>query len=194
MLLDGLILMATRAVLRQGEAAPIVALLALSSLAWLITDLRMAGMDAGPWTDPGSFGFYLSTWIVMMAAMMLPSSVPMVLVFRRLERARSALPVATSAFVVGYLVVWTASGLVAYAALKAGQAGGIFAWDHSGQAIAVGALVTAALYEMTRPRPDACGNAARPWNFCSARGETGCVARSTWAPGMADGVWGAAGR
>jgi predicted metal-binding membrane protein len=140
---------ATRAVLRRGEAAPIVALLALASLAWLITDLRMAGMDAGPWTDPGSFGFYISTWVVMMAAMMLPSSVPMVLVFRRLERARSAPPVATSAFIIGYLAVWGASGLVAYAALKAGQAGGIFAWDHSGRAIAVGALVAAALYEMT---------------------------------------------
>jgi len=34
---------------------------------------------AGPWTDPGSFGFYISAWVVMMAAMMLPSSVPMVL-------------------------------------------------------------------------------------------------------------------
>jgi hypothetical protein len=53
---------ATRAVLSRGEAAPIVALLALASLAWLITGLRMAGMDAGPWTDPGSLGFYLSAW------------------------------------------------------------------------------------------------------------------------------------
>jgi len=111
------------AALRRGQAAAIVTLLALASMAWLITDLRMAGMDAGPWTDPGSFGFYISTWVVMMTAMMLPSLVPMVLVFRRLEHARSAPPVATSAFVIGYLVVWTASGLVAYAAMKAGQAG-----------------------------------------------------------------------
>ncbi|HEX6453093.1 MAG TPA: DUF2182 domain-containing protein, partial [Trebonia sp.] len=149
LLLEGLIPMETRAVLRREQAAPVVALLALAALAWLITDLRMTGMDAGPWTNPGSFGFYLSTWIVMMAAMMLPSSLPMVLVFRRLERARSAPPIATSAFLVGYLVVWGASGLVAYAALRAGEAGGIFAWDHSGRPIAVGALVAAALYEMT---------------------------------------------
>lgn len=80
--------MAARAVLRRGEAAPIVALLALASLAWLITDLRMAGMDAGPWTDPGSFGFYISTWVVMMAAMMLPPSVPMVLVFSVMAQSR----------------------------------------------------------------------------------------------------------
>ena len=37
-----------------------VVLLALAATAWLITDLRMAGMDAGPWTDPGPLGFYLT--------------------------------------------------------------------------------------------------------------------------------------
>jgi len=137
------------AVLRRGEAAAIVSLLAVASLAWVITDLQMAGMDAGPWTDPGSLGFYTSTWVVMMAAMMLPSSTPMVLVFRRLEQARSAPALATSTFVIGYLVVWTVSGLVAYAALKAGLSGGILAWDHSGRPVAVGALIVAALYEIT---------------------------------------------
>jgi len=136
-------------VLLREEAAVIVALLGLASVAGLITGLRMAGMDAGPWTDPGSFGFYISTWVVMMAAMMLPSAAPMVLVFRRLERARSAPAGATTAFVISYLVVWGASGLVAYAALKAGQAGGIFAWDRAGRPVAVGALLVAALYEMT---------------------------------------------
>ena len=110
--------MAAPAALRRREAAAIVVvLLALASTAWLITDLRMAGMDAGPWTDPGPFGFYISAWVVMMAAMMLPSIVPMVLMFSRLKHARSTPAVATSALVIGYLVVWTASGLVAYAAL-----------------------------------------------------------------------------
>src|SRR5262249_12983085 len=76
--------------LRRREAAAIVVvLLALAATAWLSTDLRMAGMDAGPWTDPGPFGFYISAWVVMMAAMMLPSIVPMGLMFSRLEHARS---------------------------------------------------------------------------------------------------------
>jgi len=127
----------------------VVVLLALASTAWLITDRRMAGMDAGPWTDPGPFGFYITAWVVMMAAMMLPSIVPMVLMFSRLKHARSTPAIATSAFVIGYLVVWTASGLVAYAALKAGQAAGIFTWDRFGRPMTVGALLAAALYEMT---------------------------------------------
>jgi hypothetical protein len=57
---------AAPAALRRREAAAIVVvLLALASTAWLITDLRMAGMDAGPWTDPGPFGFYISAWVVL---------------------------------------------------------------------------------------------------------------------------------
>jgi predicted metal-binding membrane protein len=123
LLLAGLIPVTARAAPRREQAAPVAALLALAVLAWLVTGLRMAGMDAGPWTDPGSLGFYLGTWVVMMAAMMLPSSLPMVLVFRRVERARSAPPAATSAFVAGYLAVWAASGLAGYAALKAGLSG-----------------------------------------------------------------------
>jgi hypothetical protein len=37
-----------------------------------VLELRMGGMDAGPGTNPGALGFYISTWVVMMAAMMLP--------------------------------------------------------------------------------------------------------------------------
>ena len=34
-----------------------------------MTGEQMAGMDAEPGTDPGSVGFYVSAWVVMMAAM-----------------------------------------------------------------------------------------------------------------------------
>lgn len=173
--------------LRRGEAPAIVALLGLASMAWLITDLRMAGMDAGPWTDPGSFGFYISTWVVMMAAMMLPSAVPMVLVFRRLERARSAPALTTSAFVIGYLVVWGASGLVAYAALKAGQAGGIFAWDRSGRPMAVGALAAAALYEMTPLKTRCLRKCRSPLGFLLGSWRGGL--RGAFTMGTRHGSW-----
>ena len=48
----------------------------------------MLGMDAGPGTDPGSLGFYVVTWVLMMSAMMLPSTAPMVLTFASVERHR----------------------------------------------------------------------------------------------------------
>jgi predicted metal-binding membrane protein len=64
------------------------ALVAISAVAWLITDGRMVGMDAGPGTDPGALGFYLSTWVVMMAAMMFPSVAATISVYSMVGRGR----------------------------------------------------------------------------------------------------------
>ena len=126
--------------LRGEQVAVIGALLALAGLAWLATGLRMAGMDAGPGTDPGAFGFYTSTWVVMMAAMMFPAIAPTVLAYRDLQRERRVELSGSSAgsaarFVVGYLGVWVVAGLLGYAALEAGRSldGGLFAWDRAGR-------------------------------------------------------------
>jgi predicted metal-binding membrane protein len=145
-----------------GQAAAIAALLALAAAAWVVTELRMSGMDAGPGTNPGAFGFYLGTWVVMMAAMMLPSAAPIVLMYRSMQRGRrargrSAPAGATALFVAGYLLVWGASGLLAYAVLEAGRSwtGGIFSWDGAGRFTAAALLMAAAVYELT-PVKHAC--------------------------------------
>src|SRR6476661_10561687 len=98
------------------------ALLAGALIAWIVTYQRMHGMDAGPGTNLGGLGWYLGVWVTMMAAMMLPSVAPMVLVFSRVNRERArrgSIGVApTWVFVAGYLVAWTAYGLVAYALFR----------------------------------------------------------------------------
>ena len=38
-------------------------LLALAAVAWVATGDRMEGMDAGPGTDPGTLGFYVTAWV-----------------------------------------------------------------------------------------------------------------------------------
>jgi len=173
---------------RRREAAAIgVVLLALALTAWLITRLRMAGMDAGPWTDPGPFGFFLSAWVVMMAAIMLPPALPMVLMFSRLKHARSAPAVATTVFVLGYLVIWAVSGLAAYVALKAGQAGGVFAWDRSGRPVAVGALLAAALYEMTPLKTRCLRKCRSPLGFLLSSWRDGL--RGAFGMGTRHGAW-----
>ena len=106
-----------------GQAAIVVALVGVAGLGWLLTGERMAGMDEGPGTDLGSLGFYVSIWVAMMAAMMLPSAAPMVLVHsavqrRRRELGRHADRGVSAAFVGGYLLVWTAFGVVAYAVFE----------------------------------------------------------------------------
>jgi len=143
--------------LRGAHLVVLAILLALAAVAWLVSGLRMAGMDAGPGTDPGAFGFYITTWVVMMAAMMFPSIGPMVLTYRRLQEGRRAGTASTAQFVLGYLFVWAASGLVAYAVLKAGRSldGGLFSWHRAGRWVAAGVLAAAAGYEFT-PLKQAC--------------------------------------
>lgn len=102
---------------RVSRTTVTVALIAAALAAWILTADRMRGMDAGPGTSLGGLGWYLGVWVTMMAAMMLPSTVPMVVLFARVsaERARRGQShVPTSIFVLAYLLVWAAYGLAAY--------------------------------------------------------------------------------
>ncbi len=65
------------ALARPRVLAPLV--LAAALAAWIVTVERMRGMDEGPGTDLGGLGWYVGVWVTMMAAMMLPSVLPMVL-------------------------------------------------------------------------------------------------------------------
>src|ERR671911_226948 len=114
-------------------------LLVLALVAWLVTDERMAGMDAGPGTDPGTLGFYVTVWVVMMAAMMFPSVWPTVVMQVRMEagrRERGERPAvgATPLCVGGYLVAWTAVGLAFYAVVDIGRSLDLdaFSWSNAG--------------------------------------------------------------
>jgi predicted metal-binding membrane protein len=177
-----------------GQLVAIAVLLALAAAAWVVTDLRMAGMDAGPGTDPGAFGFYVSTWVVMMAAMMFPSIAPMVLTYRNLQRGRAERGQVVQAgspalFVAGYLAVWAASGLLAYAVLKGGRSlvGGTFAWHEAGRWTAAGLLLLAASYEFT-PLKHACLKRCRsPLGFLV--GSWRDDRRGALAMGIEHGAW-----
>ena len=155
--------------LRRAPALPelirlglIGTLLLLAAIGWLATDERMAGMDAGPGTDPGALGFWVTAWVVMMAAMMFPSIAPMVLMYARIQEGKrekgTYAPVgATPLFVAGYLVTWTLAGLIGFAVLEAGRALSLdlLAWDRAGPYVAGGVILAAALYQLT-PLKDAC--------------------------------------
>jgi predicted metal-binding membrane protein len=136
-------------------------LLAAALVAWIVTVDRMQGMDAGPGTDLGGLGWYVGVWVTMMAAMMLPSVAPMVLIFTRISRERHrqgrAGFVPTWVFLVGYLAAWTAYGLLAYGVFRLVTAldSGFLAWDEAGPYVAGGAIAAAGLYQLT-PLKDLC--------------------------------------
>jgi predicted metal-binding membrane protein len=140
----------------------IALLVLLAAGAWVITDDRMTGMDAGPGTELGTLGFFLTVWGVMMAAMMFPSIAPMVLMQVRMQEARRERGEAeaagtTTSFVAGYLIAWAGAGLLAYAVFDLGRAvtGDLLAWDNGGRYLAAAVVVGAAVYELT-PLKDVC--------------------------------------
>jgi predicted metal-binding membrane protein len=130
------------------------ALLAGALVAWIVAVERMRGMDAGPGTDLGGVGWYVGIWVTMMAAMMLPSVAPMVLLHARVsrEKARRGLAyVPTWVFLAGYLAAWTAYGVAAYAVYRGIVAvdDGFLSWERGGPYVAGAALVVAGVYELT---------------------------------------------
>jgi predicted metal-binding membrane protein len=101
-----------------------LALLGWLLLVWLVVDM---GHPLAQLTMPGSTDWSAANllaiwvmWSVMMAAMMLPSALPMILAFVHLA-ARSAEPRRGYAFVAAYLAVWFAFSALATAAQWAFQ-------------------------------------------------------------------------
>jgi predicted metal-binding membrane protein len=111
---------------RSARTARPTALLVLVGAAWAISVWRMTGMEMG--SGLGSLSFFVVTWTAMMAAMMLPSALPVALALDG---------VASLAFAVSYVVVWGLAGFAAFAAYR-----GI-------HAAAAGVVIAAAVYELT---------------------------------------------
>jgi predicted metal-binding membrane protein len=84
-----------------------------------------------------------------MAAMMFPSVSPTVALYSQMTKKRS--PVAPLVFVCGYLLTWTAAGLLAFgiSELVGRLLGEALAWDRAGRWVAGVILVVAAVYELT---------------------------------------------
>ena len=141
----------------------IALLFALAGIAWWITADRMRGMDEGPGTDLGTLGWFLGVWVVMMAAMMLPSVSPTVALYSRMARSTTA----SLVFISGYVLAWAGAGVLAYAVSDAAGSlrGSELSWNRGGRWLAGGILVVAAVYELT-PFKDVClGKCRSPLGF-----------------------------
>jgi predicted metal-binding membrane protein len=136
-------------------------LLGLAAAAWLLTHLLGSpAMRVGVLTgaDPGgdmmmpadqmSAAFSLTTWVVMMAAMMLPSLVPFTIGVSRQMRAGGAGRSGTVLLTLGYFTVWTTTGGIAYVVWRSFEelaAASSTTVSRAGAAVLAGAAV----YELT---------------------------------------------
>jgi predicted metal-binding membrane protein len=135
-----------------------VALVVCAAAAWLFTINQAGSMAMGGLAMMGA-GLFLITWLVMMVAMMFPSVAPMTLAFASVSRSRGQGSSPTAAFVTGYLIVWTAAGLIPLAVLQVMNQ----AWmtpppwlPRAGGAV----IILAGIYQFT-PLKDACLRACR---------------------------------
>ena len=115
--------------------------------------MGMAWMRMPGQTRLAAGGMFAAMWLAMMVVMMLPSSLPMLMLYRRLAVVRNE-PRADSlvwVMAAAYFLVWTIFGIVAYVIGAAiAEATMRSAWISRAIPIAAGgALVAAGLYQLT---------------------------------------------
>ena len=71
-----------------------------------------AALPFGTITVPALF--YVGGWVLMIVAMMLPTTLPLLEIFRRIARARADRNLLVALLIAGYLVVWIAFGALAH--------------------------------------------------------------------------------
>jgi predicted metal-binding membrane protein len=136
---------------------PWIAVAALAVVAWAVTIVLARDMGNGPGTMGLALLPFLGLWVVMMAAMMLPSVAPVGVLWTRLiagattglgRVARMAM------FLGGYLLTWAVVGIVAFAAL-AGAGRLLTAAPLAARWLGVAIFITAGIYQFT-PWKDWC--------------------------------------
>ncbi len=109
---------------RRDRISILVALFGITLLAWVylaamaMEEMPMSGaemMGIHPWSALDFFLMFLM-WTVMMVGMMVPTAVPMTLVYAAVARkaTRQGTPLApTATFVLGYIAMWSLFSVVA---------------------------------------------------------------------------------
>lgn len=187
--------MAYSALERRATIATIGVLVALAGVAWWRTignagDMQsmvqgFASVGTAMPFDMGAVVF-LAMWTTMMVAMMFPTIAPIVLLHRLVMRRQARGVAPTVTFAMGYLVIWSAAGVIPLAALLA------FRRVTDGStwvAVAAGGvLVIAGGYQFTQWK-QACLRACRtPLTFLATH-DFGSGLRGTFRAGVSHGLY-----
>jgi predicted metal-binding membrane protein len=115
---------AVRARRDPGTVLWVVAGVCWLGTVWLVvgpggTGHHGVGLARSAWPSPLQIGTFLTIWLVMIGAMMLPTVVPVVRMFAVVTARAPGPTVARLAFLAGYLAVWTAFAVLALLADEA---------------------------------------------------------------------------
>jgi predicted metal-binding membrane protein len=110
----------------RARAGILVGLLALTGGSWaFLIALQHDHRHATTATMGMSAGLFLAVWVAMMIATMFPAVAPMVLMFARIgasKRTAGQPSVPVRLFLAGYLLVWSALGVLAYGLASGAEA------------------------------------------------------------------------
>lgn len=155
---------------RRENLLPGAALVALAAAGWAYT-VYVAGMEVG-----GAFGLvpFVLGWVAMMVAMMLPATLPLILLHRAFARKRlSPARAGTAALLAGYVGVWAAAGLPVYAY------GDLLADGEFGPAVLPGLLlISGGVYQFTDLKSRRHARCSSPLSFLMQKwrpGTTGAL-------------------
>ena len=121
---------------RRENLLPGLSLLVLTVLGWIFIIYQasamgsMQSMSGVRISTMGGFVPFILGWTAMMVAMMLPATLPLILLYRTVSRQRSNLiqaRVSTVALFLGYMAVWAAAGLPVYLYALTAEAVGLYA-------------------------------------------------------------------
>jgi predicted metal-binding membrane protein len=192
---------AFESLLRRERAIICGALAGITLLAWVYLvqmaramapmemDMGMAMPHMHPW-GAGELAMLIVMWVVMMAAMMLPSAAPMILMFatvhrRRGEQRRPVVP--TGVFVLGYVVVWSAFSVAAALLQWALHAAALLSPAMTSTSPLVGGalLVAAGLFQWTPLKSICLAHCRSPLSFLMTEWREG--ARGAFIMGVRHG-------
>jgi predicted metal-binding membrane protein len=139
----------------------------------------MGGSGSGLTMGMGA-ALFIGLWALMMVAIMFPTAAPMILVFARLQEQRSKRGrpyVPTWLFAGSYIVVWAATGVVAYliAVGVDGLAAGSPWLMENGARIGGALIVAAGLYQLTPMKAVCLEKCRSPLGFISASWRDGRI-------------------
>lgn len=156
-------------------------LAAWAGLFAMVVTSPMADVPSGLWealcigaasADPVSL---FAMWLLMSAAMMLPTFVPSLRTFLQLNAAGATRPVEAAALIAGYALVWTAGAMVGSVGQMVLAKVGLVAPDGASLSLWLSAalLLTAGLYQFTHLKTACLAKCRMPLTFFIER----------WAPG-----------
>jgi predicted metal-binding membrane protein len=180
-------------------------LIGLIALAW-VTLIAWGESPYGRFLDHGEFGdvdlglnleslglmaLFVGGWTLMTFAMMLPTSLPLIDMFRRMTTKRDDAGALLALLIVGYLVIWTAFGVAALFGdrvihLATEQS----AWlEENAYVIGGVTILVAGLYQFTPLKYQCLDKCRSPMMFITSRWSGSNQRRSAFRLGIDHGIF-----